>query len=251
MGRIIFLLRQSLIVLGLYVGNANAEVINEPTQRYYAQYAILADDAIRSALNDFANLLGPNIKIVTRECGMINAFYSPSEKSIILCYEYLADGSNFISEAYKRESPATQAELNLGIFFYVLLHEIGHAVIDAQKIPVIGGEEDAADRIAAITMLEIAKSKPSLTRNMFVGFLSYNWNKRHGFMTKLLSGNNLFADEHPFNEQRVFNMVCLAYGSNPYLFVDVAQAFKLPPSRATRCSDEYQDTRTAISTLIK
>lgn len=243
-----YLLLTSIV---LCIGYANAGVIAIPSQRYYDQYVMFESSEIKPALGNFTNILGPNFNIIARECGVINAYYSPSEKSIIICYEYLADGDNYIKKAYKKESIAAQAYLNAGVFFYVLLHEFGHAVIDVKQIPVIGGEEDAADRIAAIILLEFAKSNPISAKNMFVGFLSYNWHKRFGFLAKLINSKNLYADEHPFNEQRVFNMVCLAYGSNPALFVDVAQAFKLPPGRANRCSDEYQDASTAIKTLLK
>lgn len=248
---ICYIHRLLLILTAFCIGYANAEVIAVPSQKYYEQYAMFDNSEIKPALGDLANLLGPDFNIIAKECGVINAFYSPSQKSITLCYEYLADGDNYINKAYKRESIATQAYLNTGIFFYVLLHELGHAVIDVKQIPVIGGEEDAADRIAAIIMLEFAKSNPVLAKTMFIGFLSYNWNKRLGVLTKLMNSSNLYADEHPFNEQRVFNMVCLAYGKDPGLFVDVARAFKLSPERARRCADEYQDANTAVRTLLK
>lgn len=239
------------ISTALCIGYANAEVLAMPSQRYYEQYAMFDNSEIKPALGNLANLIGSDFNIIAKECGVINAYYSPSEKAIILCYEYLADGDNYIKKAYKRENIATQAYLDTGIFFYVLLHELGHAVIDVKQIPVIGGEEDAADRIAAIIMLKFTESNPVLAKAMFIGFLSYNWNKRFGFLTKLMNSNNLYADEHPFNEQRVFNMVCLAYGKDPSLFVDVARAFKLSPERARRCADEYQDANTAVRTLLK
>jgi hypothetical protein len=40
----------------------------------------------------------------------------------------------------------------------VLLHELGHVIIDEMKLPVLGREEDAADTFAALTMLEIGTS---------------------------------------------------------------------------------------------
>lgn len=231
------------------VGYANAEVITIPSQKYHDQYAMFNNSEIKPLLANLAKLLGPDFNVVTKECGVINAYYSPSERSIVLCYEYLADGDKYIKSAYKKENVATQSYLDSGIFFHVLLHELGHALIDVKHIPVIGGEEDAADRIATIIMLEFTKSNPILGKSMFIGFLSYNWNKRFGFLTKLIH-SDLYADEHPFNEQRVFNMVCLAYGNNPVLFMDVAQAFKLPPERARRCADEYQNANRAIKTLL-
>lgn len=230
---------------------ASAEVITIPSQRYYDNYMMFNNSELKPTLDGFTNILGPDFKIITQECGVINAFYNKQDKSITLCYEYLADAEKYIEKAYKKEDIATQAILKSGTFFYVLLHELGHAVIDIRNIPIIGGEEDAADRIATIFLLEITKSNPVVGKSMFVGFLSYAWSKRAGVIGQLFSKTNLYADEHPFNEQRVFNMVCLAYGNNPSLFLDIAKAFKLPPARARRCEGEYEDANRAVRELLK
>jgi len=228
-----------------------AEVVAIPSQKYYDHYQTFSNSEIKPVLDNFTTLLGPDFKIITQECGVINAFYNKQDKSITLCYEYLEDADKYIEKAYKKENIATQATLKTGTFFYVLLHEFGHAVIDIKNVPVIGGEEDAADRIATLLLLEVTKSNPVLGKSMFVGFLSYAWHKRTGVIGQLFSKTNLYADEHPFNEQRVFNMVCLAYGNNPSLFLDIAQAFKLPAARARRCQGEYEDANRAVRELIK
>ncbi|MDD5364598.1 MAG: DUF4344 domain-containing metallopeptidase [Gallionellaceae bacterium] len=251
MSRIATYFLTALVISLFFATNVGASVIAIPSQRFYDDYVMFNNSEIKPALERFTKILGDDFNIVAKECGVINAYYSKQNKTITLCYEYLADGDKYIEQAYKNENIATQANLKTGIFFYVLLHEFGHAAIDIKNIPVMGGEEDAADKIAAIILLEFAKSNPQFGKSLFVGFLSYNWNKRFGMLTKLLNSRNLYADEHPFNEQRVFNTVCLAYGYNPGLFIDIAQAFKLPDARAVRCQEEYIKANNAVKTLLE
>lgn len=240
----------ALIISLFFAMNVGAAVIAIPSQRYYDNYVMFNNSEIKPTLEKFTKILGDDFNIVAKECGVINAFYSQYDKSIILCYEYLADGDKYIEKAYRNENIATQAYLKTGIFLYVLLHEFGHAVIDIKSLPIVGGEEDAADRIATIILLEFTKANPQFGKSLFVGFLSHNWNNRADILNKLFNSRNLYADEHPFNEQRVFNMVCLAYGYNPGLFADIAQAFKLPEARASRCPGEYIKADNAVKTLL-
>ena len=69
-----------------------------------------------------------------------------------MCYElmehfYASFRSSGISEkdAYSQMFDAVR---------FVFLHEIAHAIIDKYKLPIIGNEEDAADRCSAYINLE-------------------------------------------------------------------------------------------------
>ena len=48
----------------------------------------------------------------------------------------------------------------IGNVGFIVLHEFGHAVIREFKVPLLGLEEDSADTIAAITMLQLDKAQP-------------------------------------------------------------------------------------------
>ena len=48
-----------------------------------------------------------------------------------------------------------------------------------------------------------------------------------------------YADEHSTSEQRRFNLLCMAYGSDPELFEDVAAWGGLPEERADICEEEF------------
>lgn len=223
-----------------------------PSKKYEEQYLLMKQ--LAPNFTDLVSILKttePTFLIETRECHVVNSWYSPVKKRITLCYEYLSDGDKFIENSYSNQSPEIQATLQTGIFFQVLIHEFAHAAIDIKHIPVLGNEEDAADKIATIILLSTGKNNPSIAKLAIVGSIAY-WNaKATGYLEKTFLGENLFADEHPLNEQRMFNMVCLAYGSNPSMYLDVAKNVGLPQERASRCEGEYIKAKAAISDLLK
>lgn len=49
-----------------------------------------------------------------------------------------------------------------------------------------------------------------------------------------------FADEHGTPAQRLYNLLCVAYGSDKELFADVVEKRYLPESRAEICEGEYR-----------
>ena len=52
-------------------------------------------------------------------------------------------------------SGITPTDAMLGQFFYVVAHEMGHAMFDALNVPLFGRPEDAADGFAAFLMLHL------------------------------------------------------------------------------------------------
>jgi hypothetical protein len=60
-----------------------------------------------------------------------------------------------------------------------------------------------------------------------------------------------FASVHGLPEQRVFNGLCLAYGSDPVLFADVLVSGLLPKTRAGNCEHEYQTFAFAFKSIIR
>jgi len=60
----------------------------------------------------------------------------------------------------------------------------------------------------------------------------------------------IFSDEHGTSAQRLYNLLCLAYGSDKEQFADVVQKGYLPEERAEICEDEYRQVDYAYRTLI-
>jgi hypothetical protein len=174
--------------------------------------------------------------------GEINAWYEPEDRTITVCYEYIVEQQRI---APKTATPAgvTADDVLVGTTLEVFLHEAGHALFDIFKIPVLGREEDAADQLAAYTLLQLGDDIARRT----IGGLAFM------FATEAKTGPSdmtAFANEHGLPAQRFYNLLCIAYGAKPKLFADVVEKGHLPKDRAEQCATEYAQVSYAVSTLL-
>ncbi|MEK9752120.1 MAG: DUF4344 domain-containing metallopeptidase, partial [Rhodospirillaceae bacterium] len=51
-----------------------------------------------------------------------------------------------------------------------------------------------------------------------------------------------FWDSHSLDQQRYHNIICLIYGSNPEVYVEIIDAEELPAERREQCVEEYAKT---------
>jgi hypothetical protein len=192
------------------------------------------------------------LRLEVRGCeGESNAFY---ENAVVtVCYEYLEDmwrGAN----SSGRPPAVAPEDAFIGPFLDVFLHEAGHALFDLLKIPLFGREEDAADQVAAYYMLQFPKDKK---RQLILG-AAYAYaselkvrRARDLYRPRLEVGRHItFADEHGTPAQRLYNLLCVAYGSDKELFGDAVEKGYLPQDRAELCEDEYRQVDFAYRTLV-
>lgn len=190
-------------------------------------------EKLSAVLNRFISVPG-NVPVVAQSCGGVNAYYAPSRREIVICYELLADHGAKLQRKYGRTldndrlSHVLAAELT-----FVLLHEVGHAVFDIHRIPVLGREEDAADAFAAFVLLETNGASMLQEAPIYVPLVKTPW------IIKTLKPAAVYGDEHSLSEQRLANIVCWGFGKDPQAFSGAAAAIKLPQHRAERCATEY------------
>src|SRR5215468_7923889 len=137
----------------------------------------------------------------------------------------------------------TPQDAIVGPTIEVFLHEIGHAIFDLLKVPILGREEDAADQVADYMILHL---DGDLARQTVTGvaFMYAHEAKAQGH------GLEQFADVHGVPAQRFYNLLCMAYGQDPKLFADLLEKKYLPQSRAEGCADEYKQVDYAVNKLI-
>lgn len=119
----------------------------------------------------------------------------------------------------------------LGIFY----HELGHAVIDVEAVPIFGQEEDAADvfSIYLIHSLFEEEDAQDLAYDAAFGF----WLEAEA---RLEAGDEVaWWGEHGADEQRFYNTVCLFYGGDPEARAEFAEDLGLPEDRAEICPEEF------------
>jgi hypothetical protein len=202
----------------------------------------------RHALEKLRDLLAPlrlphKLLLQTRGCeGVSNAW--SNEESVTVCYEYLDE---IWKNAPEQTTPGGVAPIDalIGPFLDVFLHEAGHAVFAILKIPLFGREEDAADQFSTYILLRFEKDE---ARRLILGS-AYQY-KGDLSSPSVTMTQQKFAEEHGTPAQRFYNLLCMAYGSDPKLFADVVQKGFLPEDRALGCEREYAQISHAFDTLI-
>ena len=117
-------------------------------------------------------------------------------------------------------------------------------MFDIWKVPIFGREEDAADQFSAYVMLRFRRDE---ARRLILGnAYQYKNDLRPNAPVALTK----FADEHGTPAQRFYNVLCLAYGSDPKFYQDIVDKGYLPQSRADGCEGEYNQLVRAFDTLI-
>jgi Putative metallopeptidase len=143
----------------------------------------------------------------------------------------------------------TRGEVIVGGTVSTLLHELGHFLFDVQEVPLFGREEDAADQIAALVMLQFGTEVSLAT---FKGSYSV-WH--HLYALRLLrSGGKVSmwseANEHSIDVQRAYTELCMAYGKDQVAFKALAEQW-LPRIRRSNCENEYRQTARAFNKTLK
>jgi hypothetical protein len=172
---------------------------------------------------------------------------------VTVCYEYLEDMWRSASSP-RRPAAIAREDAFLGPALDSLLHEAGHALVDLLNIPLLGREEDAADQLAAYFVLQFARErKRSLILGSAYAYAAELKVRRARDLSRprLEVGRHIsFADEHGTPAQRLYNLLCVAYGSDKELFAEVVEKGFLPKERAGICEDEYRQIDFAYRTLI-
>jgi hypothetical protein len=223
---------------------AQAEDHQNNVKTFKRYTAIMERLKSRQLLEEFSQFLAPlklpiTLRLRTQQCNEVNAFYDPSDSSINLCYEFVADIEDRAPRSTTPEG-ITREEVIIGQIVGTLLHESGHAISNLLRLPVLGREEDTADQIAAFVMLQFGRD---VARTLIKGE-TFGWNQRQRTQSR-------FWGPHSTALQRQHTFLCLAYGSDPQGFEDFVTKFRwLPKQRADNCAKEYAQVQHAFRETI-
>jgi hypothetical protein len=201
----------------------------------------------RTALEKVQKIFSPvrlsaDLTVKTTDCGMSNAWYQ--RPTLTICYEYLEE-IRATAPTKTTADGLTRDDALVGQFFYVVMHEMGHALFDQLDVPLFGRPEDAADGFATYMMLALGKKDAHrIITGAAYAYRDYNMGTR---VTVPLTA---FADDHSAPLQRYYNLLCLAYGADDVTFADFVDKGLLPRQRAHSCKVEYGELNFAIQKLI-
>lgn len=217
------------------IQNENYVAFNEKMKQQKVLESIAED------LNN-ALALPEDVKLTFKDCGVVNAWWSPQEKTITMCYELMDDAYQTFLQMGKSEQEADDMMFGATTFFF--LHELGHCLITMHDIPAVGREEDSVDQLATYVMAERMGEEGTFAA--FSGALVFGkWAENSSPSEKS------FADEHSLSQQRFYNVICWLYGYDEGKFRGLVENGVLPEERAVRCADEYKKLSSGWQRLVQ
>ena len=113
-------------------------------------------------------------------------------------------------------------------------------------VPVFGREEDAADQMEAFLALQFGSD---IARTIIkADAYYYEWSATVEKSDPATFAE--FADVHGTDRQRVYNLLCMAYGGQREAFQDMVDSGWLPQERAQSCESEYRRAEAAFRKTI-
>jgi hypothetical protein len=227
-------------------------VYSDPQNEKYAQInARLKRSGALEQLVDELNAavaMPEDVTVVFKQCGEADARWNPKDHSIYMCYELMEDVAQRLMPL--SDSGQDMEEAVGGATMFVFFHEVGHCLFDLLKLPLNGRQEEAIDQLAAYVFVDCADDQ--IEKVALKG--AYLWGHKYDELsqTGATEGglNQPWADEHSFNAQRFYSIICWVYGHDPNKYQDIVNSL-LPEARAALCPQEYARVSNAWATPLK
>lgn len=187
------------------------------------------------------------LSLSIRNCGQANAAYRSDVKEVAICWELFEP---LLASSLRRFGKDKSAVVHAvtSTFVFILYHELGHAFVDILKPATFGRGEDNADQIATLLLLEDNKRRNHAESNIGVLAVFDFWRSNS---STYLSKHQL-AGPHSLSQQRAFNVICWAIGSDPTSrYKYLPQMTDFPVERIGSCVEEFQRAREALKQLTE
>mgnify|MGYP002629869141 CR=1 FL=1 len=219
-------------------------------------------ESVVAQLNEKIRIRGV-IVVELAPCGEANAFYDdgsdvpeeaePGDKAsaekhaaatprIIICYELMSEFLELFAADTKE--PKELGAKVAGAVYHTFFHELGHALTDNLKLPIVGREEDAVDQLATLMLLGMGEHGIDAAFSAADAFALEQEDEDESGDTQPM------WDEHSMSGQRMYDMLCMIYGSNTEEFADLVSDDGLPQDRAEMCEESYGAILAAWTKLL-
>ncbi len=136
--------------------------------------------------------------------------------------------------------PAAFVEGNL---YFIVYHELGHALVSEFGLAVLGREEDAVDNLATWMMTPDSDAPdPTYLLSAMKGWFL--------FASEVKLSDIQWWEAHGADQQRGFQIACLLFGSDPAAFKQVADAADLPEDRRETCMFDAQQNAQSWTSVL-
>ena len=200
------------------------------------------EQAIAAVIADLNNkvVLPFDIVVSWSNCNEVDAYYDPETHKIVICHQLIDEYYELF--ATKIKDKTTLDDAVKGATASTFFHELGHALIDAWKLPITGKEEDAADQLSTLVLINRTGDGE---RMALAGALSF---KLYANLDK--GEKRIYWDEHSLDEQRFYDTICMLYGHSPERYQYLIKDGTLPEQRAANCQTDYERIEKSWKTLL-
>lgn len=160
----------------------------------------------------------------------------------------LASTAPLLAQELTEDQAAEAMDFAMHDATFTLYHEIGHLLVGELGLPVLGKEEDAADALAAILLLNDTSDEVEAFNTLIDSADGWYFNavKSTGEGVDALS----YYDEHSLDIQRAYAMVCMMVGFNPEEFGETADIYEIDKDQQEACAFTYQQAADSWVTLL-
>ena len=169
--------------------------------------------------------------------------YDSSANEVVIPYFFIEEvKQRFTKDKYSKTGvSATRATMDS--LMHTMFHEFAHAIIFMYELPVLGKEEDAADALASVLLIEF-----------FDGGQEIAISAADLFDLESEDRNELdeqdFWGEHSLDLQRYYGTLCHVYGSDPEKYKAILERDYFSERRADLCIQEYDDLLRSVQKLL-
>src|SRR5690606_30310659 len=121
-----------------------------------------------------------------------------------------------------------------------------HLLIDQLEWPVLGREENTADTIMTMILLDAGEDAAEIAADAVRGYMLAS--RRYG---ETLPENHDFKGEHELEVQRGFLMACLLVGSDRDTYEDLAAEIELGDNRTDACREDARLAERSWAALME
>lgn len=181
-----------------------------------------------------------DIVVSMEDCDEPDAYYDPDTHKLVICHQLIDDYYELFAPKIKDKNKLD--ETVRGATAATFFHELGHALIDAWKLPITGKEEDAADQLSTVLLINRTDSGEQMALDGALSFKLY---------ANLYKGEKkIYWDEHSLDEQRFYDTICMLYGHNPQKYEYLIKDGTLPEERAANCGPDFERIDRSWRTLL-
>jgi hypothetical protein len=169
-------------------------------------------------------------------------FYNPEDNSITLPYQFATAVIGVISQTNPQGTETEWGEAVGAVNSFIFAHEFGHALIHNFNLPVLGREEDAADGIATVLLLKAPEGAT------YAAEAAEFWDAFSGRQNPPALAE--YADNHSFDRQRAYNILCWVGGSDEAILQALAENEIVPEERLASCPAEWALLRESAEQVL-